>query len=669
MEPEVEGEQQPSLGYLSDTETKVDLLNNEAIARTIVRLLKEKSERPISVGVHGDWGAGKSSVLEMIEAELSKDTTVLCLKFNGWQFQGFEDAKIALIEGVILGLIEKRLLWSKAKDEVKDVLKNVDKLKLAKKAFAFAVTTQTGIPAFGFTELLGAATGWVKDTITDGDRRAEALGEIAELRKEDEHEKEDKGRVERGYTVPTEIAGFRESFRKLIGKASIKRLVVLVDDLDRCLPGTAIETLEAIRLFLFLDRTAFIVGADEGMIEYAVGEHFPDLPEGQSYQGYAKAYLEKLLQVPFRIPALGETETHIYVTLLLVGAVLGSDAPEFNALMGLGRKALSMPWDNEVFSPQAIRASLGRSYDEASKVVLMADQVSPVLSSGTKGNPRQIKRFLNTLALRLAVARERGFGAAIGQAQLAKLMLAELYLPDAVFAYIATSAANTRDGICPALADLEASVEVDWEPASRDVEVDGTRADESENRSGVLADWRLRPDVTRWARVKPSLGDVSLRPYLFVIKDRKNFVSGAAPLPDKLRKLVARLTAGEVAAAAAKADVRVLAPNEVVEVFRELRARVITADTLLRKPDAFLGVAALATEHPGLQGQYVEMLAELPADRLGFWAAVGHPFVTEPTARAKFGLVLTKWSESSNTPLAKAAKQALQPPKRRDKGI
>ena len=99
---------------LTDNETKVDLLNNEAIAKTIIELLREKPERAVTIGVHGDWGAGKSSILEMIENGLSSDEDVLCIKFNGWRFQGFEDAKIALIEGIVTGLIEKRPVLTQA---------------------------------------------------------------------------------------------------------------------------------------------------------------------------------------------------------------------------------------------------------------------------------------------------------------------------------------------------------------------------------------------------------------------------------------------------------------------------------------------------------------------------------------------------------------------------
>ena len=111
---------------------------------------------------------------------------------------------------------------------------------------------------------------------------------------------------------------FREEFEELLHQADINRLAVLVDDLDRCMPETAIETLEAIRLFLFVPKSAFVIAANEDMIEYAVRQHFPDMPVATGSATYARNYLEKLIQVPFRLPSLGYTETHIHITLLLV---------------------------------------------------------------------------------------------------------------------------------------------------------------------------------------------------------------------------------------------------------------------------------------------------------------------------------------------------------------
>jgi hypothetical protein len=64
---------------LTDNESKVDLLNNEAIAKTIIALLREKPDRPVTIGVHGDWGAGKSSILEMIESGLADQDGVSAL--------------------------------------------------------------------------------------------------------------------------------------------------------------------------------------------------------------------------------------------------------------------------------------------------------------------------------------------------------------------------------------------------------------------------------------------------------------------------------------------------------------------------------------------------------------------------------------------------------------
>jgi predicted KAP-like P-loop ATPase len=480
------------LGYLSDQETKVDLLNNEAIAKTIVRLIDETVDSAVTIGVHGDWGAGKSSVLEMVEKAFPDDGDVLCLKFSGWQFQGFEDAKIALIEGVVNGLIEKRSLTTKAAVEVKRILKSVDWLKVAKKGGGLALTAFTGIPVLGLDDLVGSAIEHVKNLVTDKDAREAAIKSIEDFKKEKDDEPT-------GRSVPTEIREFREAYKGLIQKAGIKRLVVLIDDLDRCLPQTAIETLEAIRLFVLWDKTAFIVGADEGMIEIAVRDHFKNLPEidvasnnaRESGQNYTRSYLEKLLQVPFRIPALGETETGIYVTLLLLGRALGEQSPEFEKLLALGRAALSKPWEGKGIDHDAIKTAVGDRFAEIVDALNLADRVSPVLAAGTKGNPRQIKRFLNALALRLAVAQERGFGDAIEQPRLAKVMLAEMFLHQTVFDHIATTAANSEDGICPDIALIEkVAAGSGTEPVQADDE-DGA----SEAANPVIDEWKTRPDV------------------------------------------------------------------------------------------------------------------------------------------------------------------------------
>ena len=61
---------------------------------------------------------------------------------------------------------------------------------------------------------------------------------------------------------------------------------------------------------------------------------------------------------------------------------------------------------------------------------LLAQQIGPILAEGTKGNPRQVKRFLNSLFIRSAIAKARGFRDSVNQAVLAKLMLAERFQPD-----------------------------------------------------------------------------------------------------------------------------------------------------------------------------------------------------------------------------------------------
>ena len=638
---------------LTDNETKVDLLNNEAIAKTIVTLLRERPGHPVTIGVHGDWGAGKSSVLEMIEAALNTQERVLCLKFNGWRFQGFEDAKIALIEGIVTGLLEKRPTLTKAGAAVKDIFQRIDWLKFAKKAGGLALTAYGGLPALGVQALVSTLEGLFSDpTALSKENLDAALSEAKGLLKPEAESK----------NVPEEIAAFRKAFDELLNQAGIDQLVVLIDDLDRCLPDTAIETLEAVRLFVFTARTAFIVAADEAMIEYAVRKHFPDLPDTTGPQTYARNYLEKLIQIPFRIPALGETETRIYVSLLLIGAEIGEDDPGFTRLIAAARENLKRPWTASALDSSTVKAALAEKADATRNALTLSAQIGPILASGTKGNPRQIKRFLNTLLLRQASAKARGFGDDVKQPVLAKLMLAERFLPR-VFDQVATVAASSRDGTCADLAALEAAMVGEKETAAkspRAKDAPKLEAIKTSKESAQVTEWLSSQAIQSWAQIPPALGTTDLRPYLFVAKDRKDYF-GATSILGQLASVAEKLLGSKFTVQALEKDLRQLAPPEAAQVFEAVRGRIIGSDTFDSEPAGVAGLAVLVRAHPTLQGSLLDFLEGLPRARLGAWACSGwEGVIKDPDVAPRFDQILEIWSKDGSQFLRATASTALR---------
>lgn len=651
---------------LTDNETKVDLLNNEAIAATIIKLLRNRPDQPVTVGVHGDWGAGKSSVLEMIEVGFEGEEEVLCLKFNGWRFQGFEDAKIALIEGIVTGLIEKRPTLTKAGEAVKDVFRRIDWLKVAKKTGGLALNTIAGVPT---PEQIQAIVGMLEGVLADPAKLATKDNVMAAI---DGVNGLLKPASESASTnVPEEINAFRNAFDVLLKKAGVEQLVVLIDDLDRCLPDTAIETLEAVRLFVFTSRTAFVVAADEAMIEYAVRRHFPDLPDTTGPQTYARNYLEKLIQVPFRIPTLGDTETRIYVTLLLVGAELGEGDPAFNCLIDVARERLKRPWIASPLDAATVKAALGEKASRSNSALALSDQIGPILASGTKGNPRQIKRFLNTLALRQRIAEARGFGDDVKLPVLAKLMLAERFLPR-LFDQIAGAAAAAPDGKCPDLAALEATANKKGDEDSEKPDKTAASARDDATKaaskpvvsktaeSALLGEWVSSPTIMAWAAVPTKIGDEDLRPYLFVAKDRKDYF-GAASVLGHLAAVVDQLLGGKLAVQGLEGDLKRLAPSEAAKVFEAVRGRIVGGDSFDTEPPGAVGLAILVKVHPALQGNLLDFLETLPQGRLGPWACRGwESALRDAEAAQRFNRLLQSWEKDGGTMLKAAANGVLR---------
>ena len=650
---------------LTDHETKVDLLNNEAIATTIISLLRERPDRPVTIGVHGDWGAGKSSVLEMIESGLSGKSEVLCLKFNGWRFQGFEDAKIALIEGIVTGLIEKRPALTKAADTVKDVFNRIDWLKVAKNAGGLALTAFTGIPT---PDQIGAIVSTLEGVLADPSQLgtkeniSSAINGVKSILKPSETK-----------NVPEEVEAFRKAFDKLLKDAGIAQLVVLIDDLDRCLPDTAIETLEAIRLFVFTARTAFVVAADEAMIEYAVRKHFPDLPETTGPRDYARNYLEKLIQIPFRIPALGETETRIYVTLLLAGAEVGEDDAGYGELIKAARERLKRPWESAPLDAAAVNTALGINTSKAHNALMLSDQIGPILASGAKGNPRQIKRFLNTLLLRQKMADARGFGDEIKLPVLAKLMLAERFLPS-LFDQIATVAVTHPMGRCPDLAELE-KVGVADDANSRNASTKLKAADGKEPKaagaitaaiaeSAILTEWKSSQSILAWARVQPSVAEIDLRPYLFVTKDKKDYF-GPASVLGHLAVVAEKLLGPKLSVQTLESELKQLAQPEAEKLFEAVRTKIMSGDTFDSQPAGIEGMVVLVKAQPTLQSRLLDFLNSLPSSRCGPWVVGGWQSVfKDADALARLDRLLDGWSKVTNNQMLKlAAEAAIKTPK------
>jgi predicted KAP-like P-loop ATPase len=627
--------------FINDTETATDLLYYEAIAKTVVGYIDGSGDKPISIGVHGDWGAGKSSVLKMVESQFSTREDVLCLWFNGWQLEGFDDAKAALIETLVVELRDRRSGFEKVKERAADVLKSWDYLKLAKTAVKVGGTFMTGIPHPG---LIGDAVDLFKSAanLLNGDgEKAEAVKALVDGTGLLEHAKS-------GKKVPEEMKEFRAAFSSLLEVAKIKRLVVLIDDLDRCLPETVIATLEAIRLFLFAEKTAFVIGADEQMVEYSVKRHFPEFQRSGLPEAYARYYLEKLIQVPFRIPALGAVETQCYVTLVMAEAILNQpeNKPAFGKLAELAKTTITRPWAAQpIEAAQIDQITKGEVAVPLKEAIALSTQLYRILSDGTKGNPRLIKRFLNAVLIRYAIAAERQLAGEIKFPQLAKVMLAERFHPtffDQLVNELAQDGSGT--GRVALLKSLESG---DEKSAPKALSTDQQK---------LLAEWQQDSHLATWAKVNPPLFDEDLRPYIFVTRDRKQSIFGYG-VAGHLSALIEKLCGNEYTVAAAKSEVVALSAKDAMDVAQNLKATAQASGDSKTKPRGVEGLELVCANKPETRSVLLNLLQNIDPAQLGGWAwPVLKSLGEDPALKAATVSLEQTWSSKGNEKLKAAIK-------------
>jgi len=296
-----------------DNETDRDFLNFTGVAETVAEIIVQADGRPISIGISGAWGVGKSSMIKLVRRSVAQRAKVgerdfIFVEFNAWLYQGYDDARAALMEVIGSTLAEEAQKRQKGVDKAKEFLERIQWFRLVKLVAGSAVALHAGIPPVGLLgELWGLGKKFVGGDVTD-----ETLGEAQKAAGEAAETASGLIAAKKKTSPPKEIHALRESFEETLSAMDVT-LVVLIDDLDRCLPETTISTLEAIRLFLFLKNTAFVIAADDAMIKHAVRRHFEGVDDE-----LVTNYFDKLIQLPIRVPPLGTQEVRAYMMLLFV---------------------------------------------------------------------------------------------------------------------------------------------------------------------------------------------------------------------------------------------------------------------------------------------------------------------------------------------------------------
>lgn len=465
-----------------DTETAEDLLGYRFHAKLLKDIVLDDNMLPTSIGIFGNWGYGKSSLMLLMQKEVDieiakqnnagKKWRVLQVRFNGWQYENYESTKYTLIQ-VLLDSVESYLSADKGYFEKLDgLLRRINLLKVGVLLFKKYAWSQ--IPSE------------IKDHLPSSEE-LKACIDVDNIDKFMAEFKNDR--------TSLFVTSFRKLFESIIKDAQFKSVIVYIDDLDRCSGERMIDCIEAIKLFLNVDHTAFVLGADERMVELAIKEHYPvqDRNKSAIYSPFSD-YLEKLIQIPYRLPKLSFGEQATYIMFLL----LKSKYP--NYFDGVLAKYYEFK-DKEpfkIYTYKQFKQDLnGRNIPDVEKLL----EIVPMMNRFLNGTPRQLKRFLNTFDLRLRMVKVASMRE-INEIILAKLMLLEYNFKYQKLFESLYGMQQTNQGTIKDIDKVESN-------ARQNKNLDDKRWEE-------WADDKL---VWEWLKVEPSLMGVNLAPYFWIARD------------------------------------------------------------------------------------------------------------------------------------------------------
>ena len=322
--------------YRIDIPTDVDLLGYEKYSNAIVDVIKSSNveNTPLTIGIFGSWGSGKSSFLKLIEKGLNSDPNkkeYISFNFNAWKYEEENHILAALVQ-LLLDQVHtipnflkrfwidfriwfSKFLWKSGLYKLLIFGIKILFFIVFLILIGFAINASTIIPEDFFTKNIFFTFAslillliQLRPEIFEKILNIKFNFKISELIKQDDH-----------IDHISFMDKFRDEIQNIINIISPKKpIVIYIDDLDRCLPTKTIQILEIIKKFLDIEGLVFIISADSTIIEKLVDVKYKELlliaDEGISLE--SKSYFEKLVQLPFLIPPISANDSEKLINSL-----------------------------------------------------------------------------------------------------------------------------------------------------------------------------------------------------------------------------------------------------------------------------------------------------------------------------------------------------------------
>ncbi|UCH94186.1 MAG: SUMF1/EgtB/PvdO family nonheme iron enzyme [Candidatus Aminicenantes bacterium] len=286
-------EKRKRMAVVLDDFSDIDRIGYDEYSEGLVEMIRSvgaKGEKgSFTIGVFGQWGQGKTSMLRQIEKKLNEIETkdekeILTVWFNPWQFTGEEHIIIPFFHTLVSYLEEFNK--KKGKSVSGSFTNFLKELAHVPVALAYGMEGKIKIPLLLETKFK------LKDVIDEARKKKE------ELEKKSEPE------------IKKLVNEYESMYYRLISRlqgASTDlnlKIVVFIDDLDRCLPEKAVELLEGLKVLLDLSGFVFVIAVAREVIEQGIRVRYKELYSsgGKGSTFLEQDYLDKIIQFPLTLP-------------------------------------------------------------------------------------------------------------------------------------------------------------------------------------------------------------------------------------------------------------------------------------------------------------------------------------------------------------------------------